>query len=238
MIIEILYPEICNLFGDMGNMNYLRRCLPEAGFISTPFGTEPLFASEAPDLIYMGPTTEKYQEKIIAQLSPFRVRLKELIEGDTPMLFTGNAGEVLFETIENWDGGKISALDLLPFTARRSRYDRYNGLVLGRFQDRFDTMGFQSQFTFWYGDNSSCSFVSCKRGIGLNPQSNKEGIVRHRLIVTSQLGPILVNNPDLTRYLLEMMGAGDADVAFEGEIRTAYDLRMQEFLNPKTKFSL
>ena len=27
MKIEILFPEICNLFGDMGNMKYLKRIL-------------------------------------------------------------------------------------------------------------------------------------------------------------------------------------------------------------------
>ncbi len=57
-------------------------------------------------------------------------------------------------------------------------------------------------------------------------------------MVTSQLGPILVNNPDLTRYLLDTMGAADSPVAFEKEIREAYAVRMQEFQNPKTKFAL
>ena len=37
MKIEILFPEICNLFGDMGNMKYLKKCLPNAEFISTAF---------------------------------------------------------------------------------------------------------------------------------------------------------------------------------------------------------
>ena len=27
MTIEFLYPELCNLYGDRGNMDYLRRCL-------------------------------------------------------------------------------------------------------------------------------------------------------------------------------------------------------------------
>ena len=26
MTIEFLYPELCNLYGDRGNMDYLRRC--------------------------------------------------------------------------------------------------------------------------------------------------------------------------------------------------------------------
>ena len=238
MKIEILYPEICNLFGDMGNMQYLQHCLPDAEWFPTTFGTEPYFAAETPDLIYMGSTSERNQEKIITQLRPYRVRLQELIASGVPMLFTGNAGEILFTEIENWDGRKIPGLDLLPFTAKRSQYTRYNGLVLGSFQEKFDTLGFQSTFTSWYGDNSSCPFVRCQKGRGLNADSYLEGIVQEHLMVTSQLGPILVNNPDLTRYLLDTMGAADSPVAFEKEIREAYAVRMQEFQNPKTKFAL
>lgn len=33
MKIEILFPEYCNLFGDLGNMMYLKACMPEAEFI-------------------------------------------------------------------------------------------------------------------------------------------------------------------------------------------------------------
>ncbi|MBQ7917062.1 MAG: hypothetical protein IJ315_09810 [Firmicutes bacterium] len=238
MIIEILYPEICNLFGDIGNIQYLQHCLPDAEFVPTTFGTEPLFATETPDFIYMGTASEKNQEKIIAMLSPYRVRLKELLETGVPMLFTGNAGEILFDYIENWDGRKIPGLGIVPFTAKRSQYTRYNGLTLATFHDQFDTLGFRSQFTYWYGDNSSCPFVSCKKGIGMNPESSLEGIHLHNTIITAQLGPILVNNPKLTRHVLDSMGAVDAPVAFEKEIQAAYDVRMQEFLNPKIKFSI
>ena len=54
MKIEILFPEFCNLFGDMSNMWYLRKCLPEAEFVETPFEAEPAFASEDVGLIYLG----------------------------------------------------------------------------------------------------------------------------------------------------------------------------------------
>lgn len=238
MKIEILYPEICNLYGDMGNMRYLAYCLPDADFVKTSFGAEPLFASEPPALLYMGPTTERNQEKVIAQLIPYRQRLQELIESDVPMLFTGNAAEALFESIEDWDGRKIPGLGLLPFTAKRSHYNRFNGLTLGRFQNQFDIMGFRSQFSFWHGNNENCPFVTCQKGIGLNKESTKEGILLHHLIATMQLGPILVNNPSLTRWLLDSMGAPQAPIAFESEIQDAYKMRMKEFLDSKTKFIL
>ena len=38
MVVEILYPHNCNLFGDRGNVIYLQKNLPEATFIATRRG--------------------------------------------------------------------------------------------------------------------------------------------------------------------------------------------------------
>ena len=46
MTIEFLYPELCNLYGDRGNMDYLRRCLP-ADTRQTYMGDEPWFVQGA-----------------------------------------------------------------------------------------------------------------------------------------------------------------------------------------------
>ena len=35
MKIEMLYPEVCNLFGDISNIKYLKKCLPDAEIIKT-----------------------------------------------------------------------------------------------------------------------------------------------------------------------------------------------------------
>ena len=43
MKIEILYPEFCNLNGDMGNMKYLEKCIPEAEIIETSINEKPKF---------------------------------------------------------------------------------------------------------------------------------------------------------------------------------------------------
>ena len=43
MKIEILFPEVCNLFGDMFNMKYLKMCLPDAEFIETALDDVPTF---------------------------------------------------------------------------------------------------------------------------------------------------------------------------------------------------
>ena len=62
--VEILFPEFCNLFGDMYNMKYLKMCLPNAEFIETALDEIPAFVNEDVNLIYLGPMTEKTQEKV------------------------------------------------------------------------------------------------------------------------------------------------------------------------------
>lgn len=238
MTIEILYPELGRLFGDSGNVLYLQKCLPSADFVMTHVDDEPWFVHNTPDLIYMGPATEKNQVSIIGKLLPYRDRLKELMDNQTVMLFTGNAGEVFFHEIRNWDGAVTPALDLFPLTVVRSHYDRYNGLCLGSFCSQFDVVGFRSQFDFWEGDNTAYPFLEVKRGIGINKSSMKEGLLYNRTMITGLLGPILINNPDLVRWLLDQIGAQDQPVLFEKELREAFARRLSEFNNPSVKFAI
>ena len=233
MKIEILFPEFCNLFGDSGNVRFLKQCLPEAEFIETPITQEPAFATQKVDLIYMGPMSEKAQIKVIAALCPFKEQLETLIEQNIPMLFIGNACEVLCQTIET-PTTPVNGLGILPYTAKQEMIRRYNGLTMGTFED-MTILGFRSQFTFGYGNNRDTSFLNVIRGAGLNPDSKYEGFRLHNLIATYLLGPILVVNPQFTHWLFQKMGC-DRPLPFEEELIKAYDIRLKEFQNPKVDF--
>jgi len=110
MKIEILFPEFCNLFGDISNMKYLKKCLPDEEYIETSIEDEPAFVSQDVDFIYLGAMTEKTQEKIIKKLLPFKEKIEELIEKNVVFLFTGNSVEILGKYIENEDGSRIEGL--------------------------------------------------------------------------------------------------------------------------------
>jgi len=237
MVVEFVFSEIAELYGDYGNELYIRKSVPEATFVNTTLVDTPYFAGHTPDLIVMGSPSEKNQERAIAALLPYKDRLRELVDSGTVTLFTGTAGEILFDNIENWDGRQIPALGILPFTAARSRYDRFNGLNVGTLKtDKGDTqiVGFRSQFTFWHGDNTNCPFIDVTRGIGLNRESALEGIRINNLFVTQILGPILVMNPDFTEYLFRLCGS-DAKPAFYDTAKSAHDKRLAEFSDPNTK---
>lgn len=234
MTIEILFPEHANLFGDMSNMRYLQACLPDAEFVRTPLTDTPYFVNHDVDLLYMGPMTERIQQQVILALMPFADRLRELIDSGTPMLFTGNAMEVLGNTITLEGGNTIHGLSILPLNAKQDLFHRFNSLILGRFAPvQADIVGFKSQFTSATGDNADCAFLKTERGIGLNRQTHYEGFFKGNMIATYLIGPILVLNPALTRWLLDTMGATDAPLAFEDAVNDAYARRLAEFCDPQ-----
>lgn len=234
MIIEILFPEYANLFGDMSNMRYLQACLPEATFVRTPLTQTPYFVNHKIDLLYMGPMTERIQQRAILALMPFVGRLQHLIDIGVPMLFTGNAMDVLGKEIVLENDNSVHGLGLLDLTAKQDLFHRYNGLVLGRFAPiHTDVVGFKSQFTSAVGNNADCPFLKVERGCGLNRHSRAEGFFKNRLIATSLLGPLLVLNPALTRWLLDEMGAADAPLVHEDALTDAYTRRLAEFCDPQ-----
>ncbi len=234
MTIEILFPEHANLFGDMSNMKYLQACLPDAEFIRTPLTHTPYFVNHKVDLLYMGPMSERAQQRVILALMPFADRLREMIDDGTPMLFTGNAMEVLGHNIVLENGNSIHGIGILDMNAKQDLFHRYNGLVLGHFAPvQADIVGFRTQFTSATGNNADCAFLKVERGIGLNKQSHYEGFCKNNMIATYLVGPILILNPALTRWLLDAMGAKDAPLAFEEAVNDAYTRRLAEFCDPK-----
>lgn len=132
--IEMLYPEICNLFGDYANVKYLASCIEDVKVINTHLTDKPSFLNEDVDFIYMGSMTEKSQELVIERLKPYTEKIKEMIEKNKVMLFTGNAVEILGNYIEKDDGSKIEALGILNFYAKRQMMNRVNSLILGDFE--------------------------------------------------------------------------------------------------------
>ncbi len=227
MKIEILFPEFCNLYGDMYNMKYLKMCMPEAEFIETALDDVPAFTKEDVNMIYLGPMTEKTQEKVIARLKPYKNKIEELINKNVVFLFTGNALEVLGKYIENEDGSKIDAVGIFDVYSKRDMMHRHNSFLIGKYED-IEMIGFKSQFTMMYGDNKDSYFVEVEKGIGINKESKLEGIKKNNFIGTYIIGPILIQNPLFTKKLIKAMGAKEDTLVFEQDLMAAYEERLKE----------
>ena len=226
--IEILFPEFCNLYGDISNMKYLKKCLPNANFIETAFDEEPSFVKEKVNFIYLGPMTENMQEKVITKLKPYKERIEELIEENVIFLITGNAIEIFGKYIENEDESKIESLGIFDIYAKRDMLHRHNSIFIGKWES-IDIVGFKSQFTFAYGNNEENYFAKVEKGIGLNKESKLEGIMKNNFIGTYIIGPILILNPLFTEKLLEKMGVNKENLAYAEDVKAAYNQRLEEF---------
>lgn len=236
MIVEVLFSEVCNLFGDGKNSEYLRMSLPDAEFHYTGLNDTPFFAENTPDIILLGSMTENIQRRVIEKLRPLKDRITALADGGTVFLATGNAGEIFCKKISYITEEKeTQGLGLFDLTVKTDLFNRYNGKVLGKTSDGLTVIGHRSQFSFVYGDNSACAFLSVERGCGINPDSKFEGWRRNNLICTHLLGAILPCNPLFTEYLISLAG-GNQKAAFRDAALDAYNRRLKEFSAPETKF--
>ncbi len=233
--IEVLFPEICNLFGNMYNIKYLEKSVQDIEIIYTSLTDTPKFVDEKVDMIYMAPMTENSQELVIEKLKPYTDKIKELLEQNQLFLVIGNALEIFGKYIENEDGSRIEGLGITDLYAKRDMMHRYNSLFLGKIED-IKIVGFKSQFAMSYGDNSSNYLFDALKGPGINEASKFEGIRINNFMGTYVLGPILVLNPYFTKYLLKLIGIKDINLAYEEEAVSCYKIRLKEFENPETNY--
>ena len=235
MLIEVLFGEVCNLCGDGQNEVYLREMLPEAEFVDTALNDEPAFVTRRPDMVLLGSMTEAIQRRVIDKLMPYKKRIEELTEDGVVFLATGNACEVFTKHID-YVTEEISkdGLGIFDLTVKNNLFDRYNGKFLGEVAG-IPVVGFRSQFSRIYGDNSTGFFAENQRAMGINPDTHLEGMRRKNFIGTQILGPILPLNPLFTEYLVSLTGV-KAEAPFRKASMAAYEQRLKEFQDPETKF--
>ena len=221
MKIEVLYSEVANLYGDLFNIHYLEKTIPNLTVYYTSLNDKPKFVEHKIDLIYMGPMMERFQEVIINKLKPYKKRIKELIENDTIFLITGNALEIFGSKIDD-----IKALGIFQYYSKRDFSYHHNSCFIGKFND-MKIVGFKSQFSYTY--NNKNNFIKVINGYGMNEQDNNEGIRYHNFIATYLIGPFLIYNPPFTEYLLKLLKY-DGNIAIKEAVYEAYNIRKEEYL--------
>ena len=234
IVIEALYGEYSNLYGDRGNLLYVQEKLRRAGaemeLVQTHLFDRPAFADRPVDFLYIGPCTESQQEQELAHLRPYADTLRQRMEGDAVTLATGNAFELFGKAILCEDGREIDGLGFYSTTAKRFSDLRYNALCLGvSGEDKL--VGFKNQLSHSFGETGS-PFLTMETGTGLNPETKAEGFRRGNFIATYLLGPLLPLNPQFARSVLRQIApeAEFAPLPYEEE---AYRMRLEELSRPE-----
>ena len=238
IVIEVLYPEYNNLYGDRGNLSYLKRKLQDAGaaieWVYTHLEDTPAFVQRSVDLLYIGPCTERQQEEEIRRLMPYREALAARMQSEQLTLATGNAMELFEEYILRADKSRVEGLGLIPLHAERFSRLRYNELCVGIFED-LRVVGFKNQLSHSYGENTH-PFLHMQTGTGIHPQTDAEGWQIGGFFGTYLIGPLLPLNPPLAGQLLRRLLPTyiDHPLPFEQE---AYEKRLAELADPSVNHS-
>lgn len=227
MKIEVLFSEVCNLYGDLANVRYLKACRPELEIVETDLHTKPRFLDEDVALVFMGSTTEQGLKLATEALLPWREAIAAKIDGGQRFLAVGNAVDMLTEGIRSDGGLAVTGLGLVPGQAEYRMMQRHNSFFLGTFED-MEIVGFKSLFGHIQGAGDAEAWFRAVRGVGRDGATAAEGFRRGGLMATSLIGPLLILNPPLTKWLLRDMGLDDT-LAFEDAAMDSYRKRVAEF---------
>lgn len=228
--IEFLFPELSNIFAESYNIEYLTKCSDEIEIIETRVSETPEFINGKVDMVYLGCLTESGQEKAAKTLNKYKNQISEQIDKGLLFLVTGNAIELFGKHIDCGDN-KIKTLGIFDFYAvRKIKEDRHNSHFIGDFESdkgNIEILGHKSQFSFAYDADAEDAMSRIKKGIGMNPETDAEGVRKNNFFATYSLGPFLVQNPYFTKFILRKLGLKDK-LCFEKEAIECYEYRLAE----------
>lgn len=232
MTLEVLYPELGGLYGELANVRYLRASVPGLQVIETHLGQRPAVLDGRAELVYMGAMSENGQELALRTMLPLREELRRVIEDGAAFLATGNAMELFGKAIR--DGEKaIPALGIFDYEAERDMEHRHNSMFLGEMEG-MPVVGCKSQYSHLISEPEQ-SLFTVQGGFGTSLKGNREGIRYRNFLGTYVMGPLLPLNPPLTAWLISLLG-WQGTPAFQKEGMEAYELRLAELRRPGVNF--
>lgn len=197
--------------------------------METDLHSKPRFLTEDVALVYMGSTTEQGLALAADALRPYTAEMAAKLDAGQLMLLTGNAPDVFSDAMDSDSADTIKGLGVLPGRVKYTMMKRHNSFYLGTFEG-MDIVGFKSLFGHSHGMGDA--LFDTVKGVGRDgtPQSG-EGFRRGGLMATYLIGPLLILNPPLCKWLLRQMGADDT-LAFEEAAMDSYRKRLSEFMEP------
>lgn len=233
MKVEVLFPDLINLYGELGNAKLLKMIFKEDCFY-TNYSDEPKFIKEDVDLIYIGPCSEARQLLVLKKFLNYKDRLKELIEKGCIFICVGNGGDYFGQYILDDDKNKIECLKFFSYHTEIDTTKRHNCFFLGKDIDGLEYVGFKSQFGLVYDVKDENLWLKTLRGSGNNKDQKDEGFRYKNFFLTNLIGPFLVMNPYFLKKVLQLKKYSFELDIFDDMIK-AYSQRVEEFKDPKTE---
>ncbi len=233
-----LYSDLLNLYGEYGNAAILKNRLESAGLkkveiIKHKFGEK--IDLKGIDFIYCGSGTEKKLLKAAKDLLTYRDDFIEYNKNGGIALFTGNASELLGKSIKDFDGKTTECLTVFDYETEFVANTRFTGDVICECSlIPHSIIGFINKSSNTTASNTP--FLSVKNQFCNFYIPETDGSVNNNFFGTHLIGPILIKNPPLLEYFVNVICENNGitpNPSEDDEAEKAYKNSLAELLGAR-----
>ena len=227
-----MYPDVLNLHGERGNAKAFEIVAKKMNVnlnIDRIDNIDEIIDFEKYDILLFNAGELKVINEISNILNNQIEKLKDYIESNKVILVTGTTGALFANKINRLDGTTFNGLNIFDMDV--SERDMVIGDDLYFEFENMEIMGSQIQMID-INLKSVNPLGKIKYGNG-----NSEGAKYKNTIFTNELGPVLVKNPWMAEYLIEL-ALKNKNIEYE-KIKLDYELELKslestkEFINQK-----
>lgn len=201
-----LFPNVLYLHGERGNIQAIERI---AGFADIEIQVDKIsYATEnfVPgnyDIIFCPPGEIVSMENIIRWLKPHREALIDFVDEGKILIVTGTSQCIFGKSTLREDGSSLEGLGIIDcqYTERTHVYGDDIHFTTKYFSEEKECMGVQIQMIDV--DSKEEPFGKLIYGFGNTGKDRNEGVLKNNSIFTNVLGPMLVQNPWLTKEIIK-----------------------------------
>ena len=200
-----LFADLCNLYGDYGNVCALKRSLENKWQnveIEYQSIDDEIDVSGA-DFVFIGSATERNQKVALEYLQSYKDNIKTALDNGTVILATGNSFEIFGQSVTDCDGIKHEGLSFFPYETVEGKERIVTDSLCTTLLCGGDIIGFVNKASLTTGATSPLFDV--KQGSGNSKDDNKEGVHYGNFYGTHLIGPVLIRNPQLCEYFADML---------------------------------
>ncbi|HMK54510.1 MAG TPA: glutamine amidotransferase [Methanobacteriaceae archaeon] len=199
-----MYPDLLNLYGDLGNVTCLKMRCQWRGITAhiIPFSMGQEVPLEKGDIFFVGGGSDRGQNLVYSHLIGYREVLEELIEDDAVFLSICGGYQFLGDKYIDADGNDVQGLGIFDYETVSEEGRLIGNIITKNNLDlKPETLvGFENHGGRTYHDLKPLGKVIA--GHGNNGKDQKEGMVYKNCIGTYLHGPLLPKNPHMADYLI------------------------------------
>ena len=189
-----LYYDLMNLYGEIGNIKALKYSLENAGVkvVIDKLSINDNIDFSKYDILYIGSGTENNELLVLNDIKKYKNELKKYIEDNKFVIATGNSIELFGKTIFNKK--EYKALNIFDYSSKLIDKRIVGDIIIPMKNVNKDIIGFQNRGSII--ENNNYPLFDNDYTLGIN-YKNFYG--------TYILGPILIRNPELNKYLINKL---------------------------------